>query len=105
MKVKPIEIENKTIGEVLKELEKRLKSEDCYPEEYFDTLPSVDPEQKFPEYSWLVCYPSTGYEGHYILIEVANVDEIRKVALFGVTYQGFEFAAKAALACAKHLGA
>ncbi|SFH33262.1 hypothetical protein SAMN05660649_04768 [Desulfotomaculum arcticum] len=105
MNIKPIEIRNKTIKEVMMELEKRLRSENCFPEEYFDTLPSVDPKQKFPEYSWIACYPSTGYEGHYIFIEVANLNEIRKVALFGVTYQGFEFAAKAAMACAKYLGA
>ncbi|WP_027365097.1 hypothetical protein [Desulfotruncus alcoholivorax] len=106
METKPIELSNKTIGEVLKELQNRLRSEDCYPEEYFDTPPSTDLERKFPEYRWIACYPSTGViEGHYILIEVVNLKGTREIALFGVTYKGFDYAAKAAMACAKHLGA
>lgn len=108
---------NRTVGEVFEELQGRLKAEGLLPEEYFDLVyDSVawpKPGAEFPQYRVLACYPVTGRsEGHYIHVDafVARHGKegffIEAVPLFlGKTFQGFEFAAAAANACARHLGA
>lgn len=108
---------NRTVGEVFKELQERLKDEGLLPEEYFDLVyDSVawpKPEAEFPRCRVIACYPVTGRsEGHYIHIDalVARHGKdsflIEAVPLFlGKTFQGFEFAAAVANACARHLGA
>jgi hypothetical protein len=100
---------NRTIQQIFDELEERLKAENCYPDEYFDisfTNKERSAEQEFPLYRWIACFPVPGSnEGHYIHVEVISPEGEREIIFLGKTFQGFEFAAKVAMACAKHLGA
>ncbi|SMB96849.1 hypothetical protein SAMN00808754_1687 [Thermanaeromonas toyohensis ToBE] len=105
---------NRTVGEVYRELVERLEADGLLPEEYFDVVyespvrPRLDAE--FPRYLVLACYPVTGRsEGHYVHVDAfveGDSGVIRPVPVFlGKTFRGFEFAAAAANACARHLGA
>ncbi len=111
---------NRTVGEVFEELQGRLKAEGLLPEEYFDLVYSSvtrgarpEPRAEFPDCRTIACYPVTGRsEGYYIHVDalVARHGKegffIEAVPLFlGKTFQGFDFAAAVANACAKHLGA
>ena len=105
------------VGEVYRELEQRLEAEGLLPDEYFDLvypdLIKKDPSAPFPEYRRLACYAVTGdSEGYYVHVDAIIADRnvyppsVRLVPVFlGKTFQGMDFAYRAAAACARHLGA
>jgi len=109
-------VRNRTIQEIYDELVKRLKKDRLYPDEYFEIVGcsccSSWGEREFPRFRTIACYPVTGAsEGHYIHVDALVFrEDIRSrllecVPIFlGKTFQGFEFAAQVAAACAKHLG-
>ena len=109
---------NISIKEVYKQLKERLEKEDLLPEEYFSI--SCDHHYKenatFPnDYKWIACYAVTGSsEGYYTHIDVLVPREVpgqigmileSRLLYLGKTFQGFDFAARVAAACSKHLGA
>lgn len=115
---------NRTKREVFTELKDRLEQDGLSPDEYFlisGDLSIVDNgKEPFPEgYRWIACYPVTGRsEGHYIHVDVMvsherhrdpfslpETYEERNLVFLGKTFKGFDFAARVAAACAKHLGA
>lgn len=107
---------NRTVVEVFTELKKRLEHDGLLPDEYFCISGDYrrDGDKPFPErHRWIACYPVTGdNEGHYIHVDALVPREkdgehyLESVPVFlGKTFQGFDFAAKVAAACAKHLGA
>lgn len=106
-------IGNRTVREIVAELAERLKNDDCYPDEYFQCSGDFmfDDNKEFPTYRTLACFPVTGSsEGHYIHIDAFVFREDLAMhqcipVCLGKTFQGFDFAAKVAAACAKHLGA
>lgn len=111
-------VRNRTIKEVYDDLVSRLKAEDLLPDEYFsissyDVVSWKRGDLEFPRFRFIACFPVTGAsEGHYIhvgvLVERTDVKPplVELVPIFiGKTFQGFDFAAAVAAACAKHLGA
>ncbi|MBO8128050.1 MAG: hypothetical protein H0Z39_02460 [Peptococcaceae bacterium] len=107
-------VRNRMVREVFKDLRERLKSEDLLPDEYFElSFGITDGDREFPRYRGLACYPVTGSsEGHYIHVDALVLREdlhpavLECVPVFlGKTFQGFDFAARVAAACAKYLGA
>lgn len=124
-RIRPIEIElyrpipdkpgyvevvgRKTKKEVFNELEKRLKAQGFYPDEYFSSRDySNEGDKPFPEFRWISCYAVTGdSEGHYIHIDVIPYDENleRNIIFLGKSFMGMDYAFEIAKACAKHLGA
>lgn len=100
-------VRNRTVVEVYEDLCKRLKDEGCFPDEYFGIMRDsrYSTNEEFPQYHWIACFPVTGAsEGYYIHVEVIN-GNARRLLFLGKTLQDFDFAAKVAIACAKHLGA
>lgn len=108
---------NISIKEVYKQLKERLEKDGLLPDEYFSISCSYDYKEDAPfpdNYRWIACYAVTGgSEGHYIHVdilaplELSPIKTIResKLIYLGKTFQGFDFAARVAVACAKHLGA
>jgi hypothetical protein len=104
---------NRTVREIVDELTERLKKDDRYPDEYFHCSGDFmfNDKKEFPRYRWIACYPVLGTnEGHFIHIDALVFREdlgvLQCVPVFlGKTFQGFDFAARVATACAKHLGA
>ena len=113
---------NNSIKEVYKQLKDRLEKDGLLPDEYFSVSCGSDyhEDAPFPEsYRWIACYAVTGdSEGAYIHVDVlvprempGRVNALTKVFLesrmlfLGKTFKGFDFAARVAAACAKHLGA
>ena len=94
-------------GEVFKELEDRLQAEGLYPDEYFNL--QLPEGAEVPAFRWLACFPVTGgNEGHYIhicAVEFVGCQRVARTLVLGKTFQGFDFAAQVAAACARHLGA
>lgn len=99
-----IKTANKTIGEVFKELCRKLEDENCYPDGYFDICNSNDYDKEFPPYHCIACFPRSDGDKHFIRVEVI-LNEKRRLLYLGKTLQGFDFACRIANGCAKHLGA
>lgn len=98
-------VRNRTVGEVWKELGERLQQEDLFPDEHMGMAASANGRSEFPAYRFLACYPVTGgSEGHYIHVDAVKEGKNAPVFL-GKTFQGMDFAAAVAAACARHLGA
>lgn len=90
---------------IFEELEDRLIAASALPEEYFGLAALSNPSTAFPEHHWIACFPVTGdSEGHYIHVEAINHNS-RELVFLGKTFQGFDFAAKCAVECARALGA
>lgn len=96
---------NKTVEEIFAELVTLLKKDGLYPDEGLSIM-YMKEDQELPSYRWIACYPVTGgAEGHYIHVDIVTYENERIPVFIGKTFQGFGFAAKVAMACAKHLGA
>jgi len=108
---------NRPVGEVFKELKRRLEAEGLLPEEYF-CLEYPEPlkpkaEAPFPKFRRLACYAVTGVnEGYYVHVDALvpcyelDLPFLQAVPVFlGKTFQGMDFACRVAAACARHLGA
>ena len=98
-------VHNRTVGEVWQDLKDRLEKEGLLPDEYMGVAASANGAREFPRYRFLACYPVTGgNEGHYIHVDVLK--DGKNIPIFlGKTFQGMDFAAVVAAACARHLGA
>lgn len=102
----------KTIKDVFEELEKRLKAQGFYPDEYFSNNNDSEKEgeKPFPEFRWISCFAVTGdSEGHYIHVEIIYCDEKlnigrRDLMFLGKSFQGMDYAFEIAKICAKHMG-
>jgi hypothetical protein len=95
----------KTISSIRDELVTRLSADGCLPE-YFGLSEGTPPWALFPKFERLACYPAddgdcTGYRIH--VDTITSHGECCPIFL-GETSMGFEFACRAANACAKHLG-
>ena len=102
---------NRTLAEVLGELNARLLARDLEPDEYgFDIMPRAEGFERsrdlsWPDYRWIACFAVTGSnEGHYIHIEAIK-DNRRELIYVAKTFQGMGRAFEIARACAEILGA
>ncbi|MCD5401135.1 hypothetical protein LR013_00870 [candidate division NPL-UPA2 bacterium] len=98
-----------TIKEVYWELRERLEKDSLIPEQYFTILSLegkdnfCEENEKFPK-GQIICYSATGTnEGHLACVGVFDKENKFKHLFTGKTFQGKEFAAKVAMACAIHL--
>lgn len=98
-------VRNRTVGEVWADLGKRLKMDGLFPEEYMGVVPVLSGSEEFPQCRWIACYAVTGgSEGHCIHVYAVKDGKYPPV-LLGKTFQGMEFAASVATACARRPGA
>ena len=98
-------VKNKDVKEIYRELVNLLKKDHLYPDEGLSVM-YMKEDQEFPSYRWIAGYAVTGEaEGHYIHVDIVTYENERIPVFIGKTFRGFDFAAKVAVACAKHLGA
>ncbi len=106
---------NRPVGDVLKELKRRLEAEGLLAdlEGISQVYRMFEPQAEFPRYWRLACYAVTGAsEGHYVHVDAlvpredAKPPYVEAVPVFlGKTFRGMDFAYRVAAACARHLGA
>lgn len=90
-----IETNEKTIAQVFDELVDILKKDGIYKDiEYFVYI-NKEGKELFPRFRWVACYAvEGGNEGHYVHVDVIDIEGKRDLLYVGKTFDGIEHALK-----------